>query len=134
MTTYRANRGTSMIKIESNCSSRMTDEEMRYQQGQGIHYLAVNFIGDDANYDGILRFFRFPMQAARSCRSARRFISAAKIAMSGSRSTTSSREHLVKPVFRSTTSHGSRMVSSVPESVPESITTARIRLSAISMK
>ena len=45
-----------MIKIESNCSSKMTDEEMRYQQGQGIHYLAVNFVGDDANYDGIMRF------------------------------------------------------------------------------
>ena len=42
-----------MIKIESNCSSKMTEEEMRYQQGQGIHYLAVNFIGDDANYDGM---------------------------------------------------------------------------------
>lgn len=45
-----------MIKIESNCTSQMTDEEMRYQQGQGIEYLAVNFIGNDVNYDGIMRF------------------------------------------------------------------------------
>lgn len=45
-----------MIKIESNCASTMTDAEMRYQQGQGIQYLAVNFLGEDASYDGIMRF------------------------------------------------------------------------------
>ena len=45
-----------MIKIESNCMSRMSEEEMRYQQGQGIEYLAVNFTLEDADYDGIMRF------------------------------------------------------------------------------
>ena len=45
-----------MIKVETNCSSKMTDEEMRRVQGMGIEYLAANFVGEDACYDGIVRF------------------------------------------------------------------------------
>ncbi|MDO4620463.1 MAG: mannonate dehydratase [Lachnospiraceae bacterium] len=45
-----------MIKVEANCSSRMTDEMMRQVQGMGVEYLAANFIGDDASYDGVMRF------------------------------------------------------------------------------
>lgn len=49
-----------MIKVETNCSSKMTDEEMRRVQGMGIEYLAANFVGEDACYDGIVRFRNGP--------------------------------------------------------------------------
>ncbi|MDO4326827.1 MAG: mannonate dehydratase [bacterium] len=45
-----------MIKVQANCSSRMTEEQMQSIRGMGIRYLAVNFLMDDANYDGILKF------------------------------------------------------------------------------
>ncbi len=45
-----------MIKVQANCSSKMTDEQMHEVRGMGIEYLAVNFLMDDATYDGILRF------------------------------------------------------------------------------
>lgn len=45
-----------MIKVESNCSDRMTEEEMLAEEGQGIEYLAVNFLSEDTTYDDIVRF------------------------------------------------------------------------------
>lgn len=80
-----------MIKVETNCSSKMTDEEMRRVQGMGIEYLAANFVGEDACYDGIVRFqeraarygLRSAMQDALSCRSALLSIWASRTGMSG---------------------------------------------------
>ncbi len=45
-----------MIKVQANCSSRMTEEQMQDIRGMGIEYLAVNFLPDDANYEGVLKF------------------------------------------------------------------------------
>lgn len=45
-----------MIKVQANCSSKMTDEQMLETQGMGVEYLAVNFLPEDANYEGIMRF------------------------------------------------------------------------------
>ena len=45
-----------MIKVQANCSSRMTDEEMQSIRGMGIEYLAVNFLPDAVDYDSVMRF------------------------------------------------------------------------------
>ena len=45
-----------MIKVQANCSSKMTEEQMRSVQGMGIEYLAVNFLLEDANDEGVCRF------------------------------------------------------------------------------
>ena len=45
-----------MIKVQANCSSRMTDEEMQSVRGMGIEYLAVNFLPDAVDYDSVMRF------------------------------------------------------------------------------
>ncbi len=45
-----------MMKVEVNCSSKMTDLQMEQVRGMGVEYLAANFIGDDANYETVLRF------------------------------------------------------------------------------
>lgn len=45
-----------MIKIESNCTSRMSEQEMWEQQGQGIEYLAVNFIDESPDSKTVLEF------------------------------------------------------------------------------
>lgn len=45
-----------MINVQANCSSKMTEEQMQSIRGMGIGYLAVNFLPDDADYDGIMRF------------------------------------------------------------------------------
>ena len=42
-----------MIKVQANCSSKMTEEQMQSIRGMGIEYLAVNFLMEDATYDGI---------------------------------------------------------------------------------
>ena len=45
-----------MIKVQANCSSKMTEEQMQSIRGMGIEYLAVNFLMEDATYDGIMKF------------------------------------------------------------------------------
>ena len=45
-----------MMKVQANCSSRMTDEEMQSIRGMGIEYLAVNFLPDAVDYDSVMRF------------------------------------------------------------------------------
>ena len=45
-----------MMKVQANCSSRMTDEEMQAVRGMGIRYLAVNFLPDAVDYDSVMRF------------------------------------------------------------------------------
>ena len=45
-----------MIKVQANCSSKMTNEQMQSIRGMGIRYLAANFMPEDANYDSIMRF------------------------------------------------------------------------------
>ena len=45
-----------MMKVQANCSSRMTDEEMQAVRGMGIGYLAVNFLPDAVDYDSVMRF------------------------------------------------------------------------------
>lgn len=44
------------MNVQANCSSKMTDAQMRDTQAMGIEYLAVNFMPDDANYEGIMKF------------------------------------------------------------------------------
>lgn len=131
-----------MIKVETNCSSKMTDEEMRRVQGMGIEYLAANFVGEDACYDGIVRFQE---RAARY---------GLKISNAGCPQLQKCPSiHLGKPdrdewiekyneftrhsarqAFLSTTSHGSLTVSSAPKSVRASIITARILSSVTWMR
>ena len=45
-----------MIKVQANCSSKMTEEEMRSLKGMGIQYLAVNFLEGDTDYESVRRF------------------------------------------------------------------------------
>ena len=45
-----------MIKVQANCSSRMTEEQMQSVRGMGIEYLAVNFMLEDTDYDSIMHF------------------------------------------------------------------------------
>lgn len=45
-----------MMKVQVNCSSKMTPEEMQATREMGVEYLAVNFLSDDADYEGIMRF------------------------------------------------------------------------------
>ncbi len=45
-----------MIKVQVNCSGKMTDVEMQAVRGMGIQNLAVNFFAEDANYDSIMKF------------------------------------------------------------------------------
>lgn len=45
-----------MIKVQANCSNRITDEELQALKGMGIHYLAVNFLSDSTDYDSVMRF------------------------------------------------------------------------------
>lgn len=45
-----------MIKIQTNCSSKMTEQQMSETQGMGVEYLAVNFLPEDATYEGIMAF------------------------------------------------------------------------------
>lgn len=114
-----------MIKVETNCSSKMTDEEMRRVQGMGIEYLAANFVGEDACYDGIVRFqeraARYGLKISNAgCPQLQKCPSihlGKRTGMSGLKSTTSSPGHSARQAFLSTTSHGSLTVSSAPKSV-----------------
>jgi mannonate dehydratase len=45
-----------MIKVEVNCSSKMSDEMMEQVRGMGVEYLAVNFRDEDANYKSVKEF------------------------------------------------------------------------------
>lgn len=45
-----------MIKVQANCSSKMTESQMQSVRSMGIEYLAVNFLQEDADYDGIMKF------------------------------------------------------------------------------
>lgn len=45
-----------MIKVQANCSSKMSDEQMQSIRGMGIEYLAVNVMPEDTDYDSMMRF------------------------------------------------------------------------------
>lgn len=45
-----------MIKVQANCSSKMTDEQMQAVRGMGVEYLAANFLEGDTDYDSVMRF------------------------------------------------------------------------------
>jgi mannonate dehydratase len=45
-----------MISLQANCASSIDDDGLRNIQGQGIEYLAVNFLPADATASGVVAF------------------------------------------------------------------------------